>query len=94
MPTRRAFATPIDIGRGRPLVMLPGFGLSPHVYAETTLPSTTTGCIDTHNSSSNMSSGSDLTCSRANPRADYGLPRRPTKPEDFDADYPRTETPQ
>jgi pimeloyl-ACP methyl ester carboxylesterase len=31
----RAFATPIDIGRGRPLVVLPGFALSPKVYGAT-----------------------------------------------------------
>jgi pimeloyl-ACP methyl ester carboxylesterase len=35
MSARRAFATPIDIGRGRPLVVLPGFGLSPQVYGAT-----------------------------------------------------------
>jgi pimeloyl-ACP methyl ester carboxylesterase len=35
MPALRALATPIDIGRGRPLVLLPGFGLSPQVYEAT-----------------------------------------------------------
>jgi len=35
MPAVRALATPIDIGRGRPLVLLPGFGLSPQVYGAT-----------------------------------------------------------